>query len=107
MEKTLEAINFLGTLDQFLPFMRNDPRFYLKTPEELMAAYTKAARGIEPELPKLFGKLPKQPFGIRAIPDATAPSTTTAYSQPGSLDGSRPGNFYVTLYKPETRPTWE
>jgi uncharacterized protein (DUF885 family) len=107
MEKTLENINFLGTLDQFLNFMRTDPRFYLKTPEELMAAYTKAARGIEPELPKLFGKLPKQPFGIRAIPDATAPTTTTAYYQPGSLDGSRPGNFYVNLYKPETRPTWE
>jgi uncharacterized protein (DUF885 family) len=107
MEKTLEGINFLGTLDQFLPFMRNDPRFYLKTPEELMAAYTKTARGIEPELPKLFGKLPKQPFGIRAIPAATAPTTTTAYYQPGSLDGSRPGNFYVNLYKPETRPTWE
>ena len=32
MEKTLEGINFLGTLDQFLSFIRNDPRFYYKTP---------------------------------------------------------------------------
>jgi uncharacterized protein (DUF885 family) len=107
MEKTLEGINFLGTLDQFLGFIRNDPRFFYKTPEELMAAYEKAARGIEPQLPKLFGRLPKTPFGIRAIPAATAPTTTTAYYQPPSLDGSRPGNYYVNLYKPETRPMWE
>ena len=59
MEKTLEGINFLGTLDQFLSFIRNDPRFYYKTPEELLAAYEKTARGIEPQLPKLFGRLPK------------------------------------------------
>ena len=107
MEKTLEGINFLGTLDQFLSFIRNDPRFYYKTPEELMAAYEKTARAIEPQLPKLFGRLPKTGFGIRPIPAASAPTTTTAYYQPPSLDGSRKGNFYVNLYKPETRPMWE
>ena len=107
MEKTLEGINFLGTLDQFLSFIRNDPRFYYKTPEELFAAYEKTARGIEPQLSKLFGKLPKTGFGIRPIPAATAPTTTTAYYQPPSLDGTRQGNYYVNLYKPESRPIWE
>ena len=107
MEKTLEGINFLGTLEQFLGFIRTDPRFFYKTPEELMAAYEKTARGIEPQLPKLFGRLPKTPFGIRAIPAASAPTTTTAYYQPPSLDGSRSGNYYVNLYRPETRPMWE
>jgi uncharacterized protein (DUF885 family) len=107
MEKTLEGINFLGTLDQFLTFIRTDPRFFYKTPEELMAAYEKTARGIEPQLPKLFGKLPKNSFGIRPIPAASAPTTTTAYYQPPSLDGSRQGNYYVNLYKPESRPIWE
>jgi uncharacterized protein (DUF885 family) len=107
MEKTLEGINFLGTLDQFLSFIRNDPRFYFKSSDELMAAYEKTARGIEPQLPKLFGKLPKNSFGIRPIPAVSAPSNTTAYYQPPSMDGSRKGNFYVNLYKPETRPTWE
>jgi uncharacterized protein (DUF885 family) len=107
MEKTLEGINFLGTLDQFLQFIRTDPRFFYKTPEELLAAYEKTARGIEPQLPKLFGKLPKTGFGIRAIPAGSAPTTTTAYYQPPSLDGSRQGNYYVNLYKPESRPIWE
>ena len=107
MEKTLEGINFLGNLDQFLVFLRTDDRFYYKTPEELFAAYEKTARAIEPQLPKLFGKLPKTPFGIRAIPAASAPTTTTAYYQPPSLDGSRQGYYYVNLYKPESRPIWE
>jgi uncharacterized protein (DUF885 family) len=107
MEKTLEGINFLGTLDQFLGFMRADPRFYYKSPDELMAAYTKTARDIEPQLPKLFGRLPKNGFDIRAIPAESAPTTTTAYYQPGSMDGTRKGAYYVNLYKPETRPIWE
>ena len=107
MDKTLEGINFLGTLDQFLGFIRTDPRFFYKTPEELMAAYEKALRSIEPQLPKLFGRLPKTPVGIRPIPEATAPTTTTAYYQPPAMDGSRQGYYYVNLYKPETRPMWE
>ena len=107
MDKTLEGINFLGTLDQFLGFIRTDPRFFYKTPQELMAAYEKTLRGIEPQLPKLFGRLPKTPVGIRPIPDAIAPTTTTAYYQPPSLDGSRQGYYYVNLYKPESRPIWE
>jgi uncharacterized protein (DUF885 family) len=107
MEKTLEGINFLGTVDQFLGFLRNDPRFFFKTPEELLAAYTKTANGIKPELPKLFGRLPKADFDIKVIPAAIAPTTTTAYYMPPSLDGSRKGAFYVNLYKPESRPTWE
>jgi uncharacterized protein (DUF885 family) len=107
MEKALEPINFLGTVDQFLNELRVNPRFYYKTSEELFAAYEKTARAIEPQLPKLFGRLPKTGFGVRPIPAASAPTTTTAYYQPPSLDGSRQGNYYVNLYKPETRPIWE
>jgi uncharacterized protein (DUF885 family) len=107
MEKVIEGINIIGTTEQILEFIRTDPQFFYKTPEELMAAYEKAARGIEPQLPKLFGRLPKIPFGIRAIPAATAPTTTTAYYQPPSLDGSRQAYYYVNLYRPEMRPMWE
>ncbi len=107
MEKTLEGINFLGTLEQFLGFLRTDPRFFYKTPEELKAAYDKAARGIQAQLPTQFGILPKTPFEIRPVPAASAPTTTTAYYLPPTLDGSRPGVFFVNLYQPESRPMWE
>ncbi len=107
MEKTLEGINFLGTLEQFLGFLRTDPRFFYKTPEELKAAYDKTARQLQAQLPSQFGVVPKTPFEIRAVPATIAPTTTTAYYLPPTLDGSRPGVFFVNLYQPESRPMWE
>ena len=62
---------------------------------------------IEPELPRLFGKLYRIPFGVRAIPAAGAPNTTAAYYYPPSDDGSRAGYYYVNLYRPEMRPKYE
>jgi uncharacterized protein (DUF885 family) len=107
MEKTLEGINFLGTLEQFLGFLRTDPRFFYKTPEELKAAYEKTARQLQAQLPSQFGIVPKTPFEVRAVPATIAPTTTTAYYLPPTLDGSRPGVFFVNLYQPESRPMWE
>jgi uncharacterized protein (DUF885 family) len=107
MEAIKAQVGFRGTLAGFLAFLRTDPRFFYKTGPELLAAYRALAKRVDPELVKVIRTLPRLPYGVVPIPDAIAPNTTTAYANFGAADGSRPAYYFVNLYKPETRPTWE
>ncbi len=107
MQKVMDEVGFKGSLTEFFQHLRTDPQFYYETGDELFRAYAYIVKMIDPELPKLFGKLYRTPFGLRPIPDNSAPNTTTAYYQGPSLDGSRPGYYYVNLYRPEVRPKYE
>ncbi len=107
MEKIKERTGFKGTMAEFFTFLRTDPQFYYKTPEDLLEAYRATAKRIDPNLTKLFSKLPRQPYGVEPIPAVSAPDTTAAYYQQGSLEAGRPGTYAVNLYKPESRPKWE
>jgi len=107
MEKVIADSGFDGTFDEFLEFLRTDPQFFFKTPEELLTAYRDIAKRIDPKLITLFGKLPRMPYGVIPVPEYAEKSQTTAYYQPGSLKGGRPGYFTANTYDLASRPRWE
>lgn len=107
MMKIIKNLNFSGSFDDFLNFLRTDPQFYYDDPDELLAGYIAITKRIDPQLPKLFDRLPKAPYVVKAIPAAIAPDTTTAYYSQPAADGSRPGTYFVNLYRPEVRPKYE
>jgi len=107
MEEIRTQVGFKGDLAAFFKHLRSDKKFYFKNPDDLLDAYMILSKKIDPELVKLFGTLPRIPYGVKAIPADEAPNSTTAYYFQPADDGSRAGYFYVNLYKPETRPKWE
>ncbi len=107
MMDVIEEVGFEGDLNAFNDFLRSDPQFYYDTAEELLEGYQAVSKRLDPQLVKLFGKLPRMPYGVRPIAAELAPDTTTAFYMRPALDGSRPGWYYVNLYKPEVRPKYE
>lgn len=107
MAKIIETTGFDGDLPAFFEFLRSDPRFYFTDSEELLKAYRDIAKRADPELVKLFGNLPRVPYGVVPVPAYAEKSQTTAYYMPGSADAGRPGQFFANTYALDTRPKWE
>ncbi len=91
MDKVIASLEFKGSFDDFVQFMRTDPRFFYKTAEARLAAYRDIAKRADAELPKLFATLPRLPYGVRAM-EAYEGDNSDHYS-PGALDGTRAGFF--------------
>ena len=107
MFKIMDQVQWNGSFDEFLNFLRTDNQFYFETGEELFTEYLATSKRIDPLLVKLFKDLPSMPYGLKPIPMESAPDTTTAYYQRPAADGSRAGYYYVNLYMPEVRPKYE
>lgn len=107
MEGIIQKVGFKGSFQEFLTFLRSDPRFYYTSAEDLVAGYSLICKRADGKLPEMFAQLPRTPYGIRVIPDYEAPAQTTAYYQPGAADGSRAGLYMINTYKLDTRPKYE
>ena len=106
MEAVAKQAGF-ATREAFIQELRTNPKYYAKTPEELLAAAALQAKRIDGMLPQYFGRLPRLPYGVKAIPAETAEGTTTAYASPGSLISGIASQYYVNTSKLDQRPLWE
>ncbi|MBW8878218.1 MAG: DUF885 domain-containing protein [Acidobacteria bacterium] len=107
MDDLIAATGFKGSFEEFLTFLRTDPRFFYDKPEDLLTGYRDIAKRIDPGLVKLFGRLPRLTYGVIPVPSYSEKSQTTAYYDNGSLAAGRPGYFYANTYDLKSRPKWE
>jgi uncharacterized protein (DUF885 family) len=104
METIRASVGFAGDLPAFLAHLRRDPQFYAKTPEELLMHAARIAKRIDGALPRYFGRLPRQPYGVAPVPDAIAPFYTGGRYVPAPPDQS--GTYWVNTYDLPSRPLY-
>lgn len=97
MEKVKEQVGFKGTIVEFFNHVRNNPELKpFKKPEEVIANFEAIHKKIKPNVDKLFSLQPKTPFEIRRT-EAFREKTASAEYIQGTVDGTRPGIFYVPI----------
>jgi uncharacterized protein (DUF885 family) len=106
MEAVMRQAGFTGAFSGFVKFLRTDPRFYAKTPEELLEKASRIAKRADGRLPSLFHRLPRQPYGVEPVPADIAPKYTGGRYVPAPLDSKKAGTYWVNTYALETRPLY-
>ena len=91
----------------FVNDLRTNPRFYHETAEDLLVGYRDICKRVDEWLPKLFGALPRLPYGVRPIPEFMAPNQTTAYYRRGDIRNAEAGIFFANTYALDQRPRYE
>ncbi|QFT77699.1 DUF885 family protein [Erythrobacter sp. THAF29] len=106
MEEVAAKAGF-DTREAFIEHLRTDPQYYMTDEQEYLRHTQALAKEIDGWMPKLFGKLPRQPYTVQPIPAANAPGNTTAYYEPGSLETGQAGIYRLNLTELDQRPLWE
>jgi len=106
MESIVDEVKFKGDLKQFISFLRKDPQFYAKTPEELLKHARNIAKKLDEQLPRYFKTLPRKPYGVAPVPEAIAPKYTGGRYIGTSPESTEPGYYWVNTYNLPSRPLY-
>ena len=97
MEKVKEKVGFKGDLKAFFNEVRNKKELMPFTdPQQVIDNFNAIHAKMKPQVDMLFGKQPKTPFEVRRT-EAFREASASAEYNPGSVDGTRPGIFYVPI----------
>jgi uncharacterized protein (DUF885 family) len=102
----IRQVGFTGTFAEFLERLRTDPRFYARTPEDLLKQAAWIAKRMDGKLPSLFRRLPRQPYGVEPVPPDLAPKYTGGRYVGAPLDGTRAAAYWVNTHALESRPLY-
>ena len=98
MLDTMKQTGFKGSFADFLQFLRTDPQFYAKTPDELLMRSAWVAKQVDGQLSKMFGHLPRERFTIVPVPADIAPYYTSGRGGPDV--------YLVNTYDLPSRPLY-
>ena len=98
MQATMQQTGFKGDFAAFLEFMRTDPQFYAKTPDELLMRASWIAKQVDAKIGRYIGNLPRGRFGIEPVPAAIAPFWTAGRG------GAH--TYWVNTYDLPSRPLY-
>ncbi len=107
MDAVIKKTGFKGDFKAFQEFLRTDPQFYARTPEELLMRAAWLAKQADGKLPAYFGKLPRQPYSVQPVPAEIAPNYTTGRYSGAPAGASRGGEYWVNTYALDKRPFYE
>ncbi len=108
MEAVIDEVGFRGDFDDFLRFLRTDPRFYADTPEALLKEAAYIAKRVDGKLPSLFHlrTLPRRPYGVEPVPDDLAPNYTGGRYVVAPVGSREAGTYWVNTYGLDSRPLY-
>jgi uncharacterized protein (DUF885 family) len=99
-----------GTVGERYAQLYKDPKYLYPNTDEgkakEIADLNQLVQRMQARLPEYFGKLPKTPLEIRRIPASTEAGASTHYTN-GSLDGTRPGIYWLNLRDTGEAPFWD
>jgi uncharacterized protein (DUF885 family) len=94
-------------LKSFRTSLKTNPKLHPASPDALLNAYRSFLTPMQARLPQLFGRLPKAPFEVTAVPEYLEKTSAAAYYEPGTPDGSRPGRLRIDTYNATDRNLYE
>ncbi len=90
-------------LPTFRASLKTNPKLHPASPAALLDAYRGYLGPMQTKLPQFFGRLPKAPFEVTAVPEYMEKTSAPAYYEPGAPDGSRPGRLRIDTYNATER----
>ena len=106
MLKIIKDLNYKKGFDSFIKFLRTDPRFYSKSPKNLLMNARNISKKLDEQLPRYFKTLPRKPYGVAPVPESIAPKYTAGRYVGTSENSSEPGYYWVNTYDLKSRPLY-